>query len=307
MRLRGCRGWTLGVALTSLAFGCGKDEALMAGSGHVLGSEVATGGAASEAPAPLTPPDCEQLAFDACQAFETCSPLQLFYAFDTRQACQAQLVAVCRAFAAEGHYIDQNACAAALAGRRCSGFHAARLPTSCTVPRGPGPDAAPCYSDADCESTYCERKDDCGTCSPRRAQGEACRGTVECEPGLSCRSDGCQPPVEAGAGCDDARLCGGNLLCVREQCVEPRADGQRCTQGSCDAFAGSTCEADTERCAPANTAALRDCEPDPEKETDLPVCRQVSLVGEGCTVDDECGKLAFCEDGVCAVTTRRCR
>jgi hypothetical protein len=292
-----------------LGIGCGKDEALQAGRPvQIVGDSKAGSPAVVGSEPDLKPPDCSSVAHDACQAFEACSSQKLFYAFDSVDACEAQLRAVCEAFLADGRYIDQEACSAALEAPHCSGFYGARLPTSCSVPRGPAALGEACFSDADCDSTYCDIKDTCGVCSPRRAAGEACGGVVECAPGLACGESGCEPPREVGDACDEANACGGNLVCFEPRCREPLADGATCNDDAqCDSFAGSVCDPTTKRCAPFDADALRDCAPEGDEDSDLPTCLPIMLVGQACEIDDECGKLAFCEDGACTVTTRRCQ
>ena len=216
------------------------------------------------------------------------------------------------------------ACLAELRALACD-VVAVRFPGPCAnvlVPNvGPGGE---CLIDAECEgAAICEGDAErtCPTtCRPRAAQGVACRGSAQCQDGLTCADGVCQRPPQQGMACGGASgvECAFGFVCVGGDaarsgaCARLRAlrvaaegdacdaQGERCEDGlSCVAQGGSM------RCA--KSAALdgpcRPGAPDPcpsgaycefDAAADAGVCRELPGAGEPCAVDARCGAGFVC-------------
>lgn len=96
--------------------------------------------------------------------------------------------------------------------------------------------------DCDLSDTFCEPGTVCadltqtasgasGTCSAPKAQGEDCRQTFQCQPGLYCDTSQsatgtCAALKAEGDACEDSEECSANLYCDSGQCAD--SSGQVC-------------------------------------------------------------------------------
>lgn len=122
------------------------------------------------------------------------------------------------------------------------------------------------------EGLYCDANQWPSVCVPSDvAQGGACQQWStwmnQCQPGLTCVTGTCQPPLGVGGGCQYDSTCQAGLICsdLDGTCQSPLANGQtcftnnECQGGACinntcadDIAAGGACDTDNGQgqCAP---------------------------------------------------------
>ncbi len=183
-----------------------------------------------------------------------------------------------------------------------------------TVPLGQG-----CEWELQCAGmAYCQRIDDnqCGTCVPKKADGQLCDNSEHCE-SLACDDGVCVSPGLEGTQCSSDKACLGQRTCDQAtgRCVAPAATnylarGADCSSGGqCDRFAYDTCDGST--CvAPTIAQAGQVCSVDAGLKCadglictdalDSGVCVNKPQEGDSCGSGSECGGLLRCENNTCS-------
>lgn len=123
-------------------------------------------------------------------------------------------------------------------------------PESCRdVFMGSAANGDSCRLGAECTSGWCDTRNACpGECADPAADGESCANEEQCDFGLVCFNDVCEPhpgPLAAGQACDpDLEVCAYGLYCDEqtEVCTALKAGGEDCDSDSdveeCDAGLG---------------------------------------------------------------------
>ncbi|MDI7267992.1 MAG: MopE-related protein [Myxococcota bacterium] len=180
-----------------------------------------------------------------------------------------------------------------------------------TPPNGNRPDADDVETR---EGGDVEPAEDAGEDGSPDAEASACTSHEDCEDGIDCTIDTCDPATwtckrqAVAAICDDGNPCTGMercdvvLGCLAEEPVDC-GDGIDCTVDECDPLtAGCRNTADHARCPPPMLCdpARRGCVDPPACATD-PDCSD----GDGCNGAETCGPDSRCRPGVAVVCDDR--
>jgi hypothetical protein len=320
-----------------LAAACGSSNGSGSGmtqDGAALAPDASSGDAGSEdsggtgeAQADAGQGGCEVFLRAYCAQFQACHTL-LFdsFLYGTVDACVQAFTPKCDA---ELSALGTGATSAALAscGGALSQLGCAMSPTTwpsqCFV-AGSLPNGSNCQFSSQCQSTYCNPTSAfCGTCADRVAAGGNCLPyedlrSVGCGPGLLCtHSDTCEPPLAAGAPCQQGgRQCDPPLACLQMGsnfvCAQPLAIGGSPCDAYFDTCAGNAwCDVSSRTCTAATGLSIGtacDTLGDPCgageycKPTDggtMGVCAADLPVGSPCGGVDVCVPPAACVNGVC--------
>lgn len=201
-----------------------------------------------------------QYAEALCGLFDTCAPYMLGYLYGDLQTCVDRYVAGGgTAVLPQGPGVgrtpaDVIACANAMSTMSCSELYAGARDTACPPIPGTLAEGGDCFSNLQCESGFCKRLGDCGTCAPRIASGGACEfANNGCDDGLVCHSPTiadpttCTPTAQQGEACSPTVVCAGNLHCSSGTCEQPGGEGDSCdgSEGSCNGLLGLRCSGGT--------------------------------------------------------------
>jgi hypothetical protein len=98
-------------------------------------------------------------------------------------------------------------------------------------------DGQPCEISGECESKWCDRREDCpGICSKRVAANEACTDGVVCEYGAMCNMEKCvtyEALLGEGDDCsEELNWCDSGLYCepISGKCAPEKGEGDPCTE-----------------------------------------------------------------------------
>lgn len=237
----------------------------------------------------------------------------------------------------------QPRCTLALdAGQRCDAASQCRGALTCNhaldppVCVGRGGAGEPCAWHSDCGVGFFCTGEDQPTCQRERGDGTLCIAGNYCSEGLYCIHEPDQfvgrcRTAAAGPGeaCVSDFDCQGDLICMREQCVEPTPLGEPCEQvDECEKAIGE-CPDDAPRgcidpLVVCNLATLRceyqndiggpcvwnfDCRGDLRCDTtlDAPECVQPPPEPGGeCASDHDCAGALICSSGRCVQAPTSC-
>lgn len=222
------------------------------------------GGASGPQPTPTATPRgvaCIALAESVCARVETCAPFLAKTGTGVGAVCTAAVFDHCFRTAGLGGsnrtVADIASCADAVRKSDCAGFLSS-LPDVCEYPPGSLVDGSFCAFHEQCASRFCDRAPDtaCGVCAAPPRVGQPCLHDA-CAPGLVCTSaNSCVRPGALGDSCGPNEPCGRLLFCNGDRCAVRRQPGEGCNGfGQCDAFAETTCAANSV-CRATATAAL---------------------------------------------------
>jgi hypothetical protein len=204
---------------------------------------------------------CAAYAQAVCNLMNRCSPATLSLTFGNTDVCVERQQLGCSYQFPENSKTEPDhfvTCANALGNASCElGLN---IP-ECRVMPGDRQNGMLCFSDVQCQSTFCNRSNStttpCGSCANRAQQNEICDTTV-CEPEFVCATNmgigpsRCVPPVLVGAGamCGGANRCQSGLLCLGGTCTPLLKQGDTCNplSSACDQTRGLYCDTTMMRC-----------------------------------------------------------
>ncbi|HEY2730369.1 MAG TPA: hypothetical protein VGK52_10535 [Polyangia bacterium] len=255
------QGWTYRVVglvgIGAAALGCG---------GVTAASPDAGNDAPAEAGPPLTTADgCTNVATALCNSLDACAPVAVQVLYGDKSTCVSRAVLSCTTDqSVEGIARTANdlaSCAAALSGATCDDLLAGTFPSVCTAKPGTVVNGMACGSDLQCASTFCNKTDACGVCSPRQAAGGDCAVDGGCVSGLVCASKKCVAPAGPGGDCNlPNQPCRSDLYCPTmngsAKCAAKLGAGGACTDSdqACDLAKGVICNPLTHVCDPIKVA-----------------------------------------------------
>jgi hypothetical protein len=238
-------------------------------------------------------------------AFNTCDPAEAFCDFGGGRVCTPLRDAGAPCDTAT--QCRDQACGVTDAGRRC-GFA-----------EGSVCNTQDCGPDAFCDGLFITGF---GTCTRKRALGEACRGAdfFQCADGMTCLDGVCarvgQSDRTAGQECRTASDCASPLRCVGNgaplRCMEPLDAGAPCEPRAC--ATGFFCGCADPGCTARTCMRLRDVGETCDLISDLDPCfdqltcvpagaRMLCVprrqVGESCSNPFQCVTPALCVRGLC--------
>jgi hypothetical protein len=220
--------------------------------------------------------------------------------FESVQECRDFMVAFERGRTAIGEVVEAvqqgNADYSPTQGARCLSdleelgceVFVSPDPESCwDVFAGTGVDEDSCRLNDECESGWCDTRDTCpGQCAEPVADGGDCANDEQCDFGLVCFNDVCEPhpgPLTAGQPCDpDLAVCAHGNYCddQAEVCTALKAGGEDCDPESdveqCDS--GMACIEST-----CTVLQLVENQGDACNPFDGQICDPLS--GLGCVID----------------------
>ena len=268
---------------------------------------------------------CNQVAKALCDTLNGCAPVFVQYLYGDEPTCISRAVLSCMtdqmvtgiARTAD----DLVSCAKAAATTSCSDALAGNFPSVCAVMPGPVANGAACGSDWQCQSTYCNKTDACGVCSPRAVAGADCTVDGGCVAGLVCANKKCVAPAGPSAPCNlPAQPCRADLYCTSAAgsgtCQTRIEPGGACADNpadACDIFMGGVCNtiANANTCVTikiaaggdvcglaAKTACVGGVAPCSNPLTGG-VCANPAQDGEACGDKAVCVPPATCVDKIC--------
>lgn len=264
-----------------------------------------------------------------CNLFATCAPYMLGYLYGDLQTCIDRYVAgggvavLPQAPGVARSAADVTACADAMSSMSCEDLYAGERDTACPKIAGTLAEGADCFSDLQCESGFCDRTGECGTCAPRLGLGDACEiANSGCPDGAKCSAPTVADPTTCTAtageneACNATTVCRGNLFCDADTCVQPGGEGDTCSMaadGSCNGLLGLRCKGGT--CQKLATLAdvgqpcgiqgnsYVPCVGTAYCDSDTEQC--AAKAGDGATCEtassNTCLYYASCQNGVCEV------
>ena len=167
---------------------------------------------------------CADTAHTRCEAIDSCSAGQgTVVRYGSETECETRLSAQClQNLAASGTGASSTtieACSVATPAESCFQVFGDAPVAACLPPAGTVANGSPCFTSAQCVSTYCAVAADttCGQCAPVPAAGDSCSVTAECgaRGGLVCASGTCVAYADAGATCNaQTAPCAPGAACV---------------------------------------------------------------------------------------------
>jgi hypothetical protein len=223
--------------------------ALLAGCGGVTaasadGGITGAGDAPVEQPAVTVEGGCNQLAQALCDAIKGCAPILIEILYGDEGTCVARSALSCKTDQGVPNITrtpaDLVTCAQAVPASSCPDLLAGIYPDACAPKPGTIDNGAACGSNLQCKSTYCNKTDACGVCSPRQAAGGACATNDGCAKGLVCANMACVAPASLGQPCTlPAQPCRGDLYCTSAKtsgvCATKIGPGGPCVDNPGDA------------------------------------------------------------------------
>jgi hypothetical protein len=260
------------VGLATMVFaGCGGVTAAPSTGGAGAGGAGAGGaggrvdGGPANAPPVTTNDGCTQVAMALCSSLYGCAPVALQVLYGDKTTCIARSVLSCttdQGVAGIGRTADDlAACATALGTATCSDLLAGQMPSVCTAKPGTVINGRACGSDLQCQSTYCNKTDTCGVCSPRQTAGGDCTVDAGCVAGLVCAHMKCVAPAGPGGDCNlPNQPCRSDLYCPTmngsAKCTAKLGAGGACADSdqACDFVKGVICDPLNHTCEAINVA-----------------------------------------------------
>jgi hypothetical protein len=203
---------------------------------------------------------CAAYVTSVCGFLNRCNTVYFTSAYGDISVCISRYKLQCGNIFAPGVSTtpsDLKACGDSLASLACGSID---LPDSCRAKPGAVKTGGACYTDSQCQGTYCQPSltsgNGCGTCSSRAAVGASC-SNASCDYGLACASQAggplvCATPTSAALGetCGGSAICQSGLICLGKKCVTPLKLGDACgTAGTiCDPVSGLTCDSTSMKC-----------------------------------------------------------
>ena len=203
---------------------------------------------------------CSAYAYAYCTKLTTCSRTLTTTKYGSTPACESLIGQLCEyrllAPGTGSTTATTAACKSALDSWMCSDFMLnVNPPPECAVTMGKRSSGSPCAVSQQCTSGYCGGlvHSLCGTCMAPPQVADPCTENL-CPQGLTCRGNppACAQFAGAGQACSSSIPCGEGLTCVAATCQYGVADTTTPCAPSpgagCDANAGLTCDASTDRC-----------------------------------------------------------
>jgi hypothetical protein len=196
---------------------------------------------------------CGQMATALCNALNACAPVFVQEQWGDATTCVARAKLSCTTDQGIPSITrtpdDLVACAKMVPSLSCADALAGKYPAACQPKPGMIANGAACGSNLQCTSTYCNKTDTCGVCSPRGAAGGACTVNEGCMNGLVCANKACVAPAEMGGACNlPGQPCRADLYCSASAgagtCLARVEVGGSCagnTGDACDVFKGAVC------------------------------------------------------------------
>jgi hypothetical protein len=310
------------VGLAGLVCGAGCGSVTPAAQDGAAGKGV---DAAAEMPAVTVADGCNQVAKALCDTLNGCAPVFVQYLYGDEPTCISRAVLSCMTDQSVSGITrtadDLVSCAKAAATTSCPDALAGSFPSACAVKPGTVVNGMACGSDWQCTSTYCNKTDTCGVCSPRQAAGGACTADDGCVAGLVCATKTCVMPGGPGVACNlPGQPCRSDLYCTSMTgsgtCKARAEAGASCsdnTRDACDIFQGGVCNtianADTcvtisiakggDKCSLASKTA---CVGGIGPCSDIllgGVCANPAQDGEACDNKNVCVPPATCVNALC--------
>jgi hypothetical protein len=260
----------LGLVGLAASVGCGgvTPAATTTGAGGAGGGTHGDmdGGAGTHADAPAERPPttvadgCSDVAKALCDALNGCAPLFVEYLYGDEATCISRAALSCTTDQMVPGITrtadDLVSCAAAAATTSCADALAGNFPSICSVKPGPVINGMACGSNWQCQSTYCNKTDACGVCSPREAAGGDCTVDEGCVAGLVCGNKKCVAPAGPNAACNlPGQPCRSDLYCTSPTgsgtCATRIAAGGPCADNpsdACDFVHGDICNTTNHTC-----------------------------------------------------------
>jgi len=307
--------------LSGLVFGLlGFASTLGAGCGGV--TAASDGG--NDAPAVTAADACMQVAQALCGALDGCAPFIVSEQYGDKATCISRAQLSCMTDQSTTGIArtpnDLVACAKAAVGISCTDALTGNYPAACDPKPGTIINGMACGSNLQCQSTYCNKTDVCGVCSPRHDASGACTTNDGCAKGLVCASSVCVKPAGMGEACNlPGQPCRSDLACSSSSapgtCGPKIGVGGDCTANSdlCDFTKGSICNvfATPKVCIMINIAKPGDkcslasktgCVGGTDPCTNLllgGVCANPAEDGAACGGNDVCIPPATCVNKIC--------